>query len=343
MTAPLVDALRQRWPGLRLTVQTTLPPEWLAGRYGSGFDVVAQPHDFGLLMGSATEILLDATAERYRELHTVLDDVVAAEASRLDRLQIDLVVSNISYVALLAAKKAGIPAVAMSCLNWADIYRQYCGDRAEAAEIEAAMLEAYRSAAIFLCPQPSMPMDRLKNTRSIGPIARRGQANQAELRRLLRVGEATKVGLIAFGGVGSSLPFGRWPRLAGWHWVVAGDPDGHPDMTPRAAVEMGCTDLMWSCSVLIGKPGYGTFTEAAVNGIPVLYQPRPDWPENPYFAHWLENHGRCLPLKVSEMFDATALSNQLHLLFSLPGKPLPEPTGGEEAAEAISEVIMRTN
>lgn len=48
------------------------------------------------------------------------------------------------------------------------------------------------------------------------------------------------------------------------------------------------TDLLRSCDALIGKPGYGTFVEAACNQTPVLYLPREDWPEQPYLVEWLE-------------------------------------------------------
>lgn len=56
---------------------------------------------------------------------------------------------------------------------------------------------------------------------------------------------------------------------------------------------MSFTDLLSSVDAVITKPGYGTFTEAACNGTPVLYQRRTDWPEQECLIAWLEQHGCC--------------------------------------------------
>ena len=50
-------------------------------------------------------------------------------------------------------------------------------------------------------------------------------------------------------------------------------------------------DLIRSCDVLLTKPGYGAFTEAACNGTSVLYVARDDWPEEPWLSRWLVAHG----------------------------------------------------
>ena len=201
MTAPVVNALRRQIPKLRVTIQSALGKDWLASRYDGAFEVIAQPCDFGMRMTSATEVALDNSADDYRALHDRLQAVVAEEARRLVALGIDLVLANIPYVALLAAGQAGVPAVALSCLNWADVYGHYFGRRPEAPRIEGEMLAAYNSAKLFLQPAPSMPMERLFNRRPIGPIARQGLADGAKLRRSLGVGPATRLGLITFGGV----------------------------------------------------------------------------------------------------------------------------------------------
>ncbi len=335
MTAPVVAEIRRRRPELRVTLQTSIARSWLEGRFGEDFELVPHIADFGLRQASATEILEEPTAEAYRTLHARLPQVVEQETAGLAAAGVDLVLSNISYVALLAARRAGIAAVAMSCLNWADIYGHVCAARPEAPGIEAEMLEAYGAAAVFLQPAPAMPMPRLGNLRPIGPIAARGAADRLRLRRLLGVDEGTRVGLIAFGGFAAGLSFASWARLPGWCWVVSGDPAGHPDMVDREAVAMGFTDILSACDLVVGKPGYGTFAEAAVNGVPMLYLPRPDWPETPFLIDWLAAQGRCLPVAAVELFDEVALAMRLQMLFSLPDKPLVEPNGIPEAADAI--------
>ena len=51
---------------------------------------------------------------------------------------------------------------------------------------------------------------------------------------------------------------------------------------------------------IIAKPGYGTFVEAAIQGVPVLYLPRPGWPEQPCLVEWLRGHGRAVAITREE-------------------------------------------
>ncbi len=335
MTAPVVNALTDKLPALRLTLQSNHPKDLLASRFKVPFEQIGGDDDFGLRMATATEIRLEDSAEAYRALHGRLADAVAEQAGRMRRLGVDLLLSNIGYVPLLAARKAGIPAIALSCLNWADIYGHYFSGRPEAAAVEADMLAAYRSARIFLRPAPAMPMTRLANLRAIGPIAAVGRGEPAAIRRKLGVAPASRLGMIAFGGVDAGLPLARWPKLAGWRWLVAGDPAGHPDLIAFDRSRVDFPDTLRSCDVVITKPGYGTFAEAAVNGVPVLFVPRPDWPESPEMIAWLSEHGRCRPIASEDLFDPVVLQEQLQMLFSSPRKPLVAPTGALEAAEVL--------
>lgn len=335
MVAPVVNALADKLPALRLTLQSNHPKDFLLERFRVPFQQVSGDDDFGLVMASATRIRLEESAEAYRLLHGRLTEVVEGQAERMCRLGIDFVLSSIGYVPLLAAKQAGIPSLALSCLNWADIYGYYFGDRPEAGAIQADILAAYRTALMFLQPAPSMPMPRLSNCRPIGPIARIGGGDRTEIRRRLGIGEGMRLGLVAFGGVESELPLNRWPRLAGWRWLVTGNPQGHPDMVVFDRADLNFTDVLASCDVVVTKPGYGTFAEAAVNGVPVLFVPRPDWPESPHMSGWLSEHGRCLPITADELLDAESLKKQLHMLFSCPPKPLIVPDGAEEGASVL--------
>ncbi len=54
---------------------------------------------------------------------------------------------------------------------------------------------------------------------------------------------------------------------------------------------MSVPELLASADLVITKPGYGTFVEAACHGVPVLYLERPDWPEAPALCDWLEAQG----------------------------------------------------
>ncbi len=303
--APVLNALHRRLPELRLSLFTDLSPAFLRGRIRLDFELIAEPPDFGLVMDSALAIDLEASAAAYRRLHRDWDEQVAAQARLLRRLRPDLVLADVPYPILAAASAEGIPAVAMCSLNWADIYRHYFSARAEAALILEQMESAYRSARAFLCPEPSMPMAWLDNRVALGPIAALGRAQPERLRqRLPRATDAQRIVLVAPGGVKARFPIENWPRAQGIHWLVSRDWDvRHPDVSSYQDTGLGFTELIASCDAVLGKCGYGTVTECVANATPLLYLPRPDWPEEATLLPWLEAHGAALAVAPARLED----------------------------------------
>lgn len=339
MTAPLVAELRRRRPDLRLTIQTSLPRDFLATRYGA-FEHVPQIPDFGFQMLSPTAIDIEASATRYLALHAGFEALVETEAARLRAAAPDLVLANVPYVTVAAAARTGIPVAAYSSLNWADLADHYLSALADCDGVRTQMRAAYAQAEVFLRPTPAQPMT-LPNVRDIGTVAQLGRNRRQEVRRRLGVGEGTRLGVIAYGGIDFRLPLAEWPRVDGWFWLssLLETPE-RPDMVPWQAAGVPFADLLPSVDLIVGKTGYGTFTEAALAGIPVLYEPRPDWPEGPPLEEWLNRHTRCLPAPPDQLLGG-ALESLLHTLFFLPEQPLARPTGVSEGADILMRMLDR--
>jgi hypothetical protein len=339
MTAPVVAEIMRRRPDLHLTVQTALPLPFLRSRFGDGFSHVAEITDFGMRMTSATGIALDESALDYQRLHADWPRAVEREAERLAAARPDAVLANVPYVTIAAAGLAGIPVVAMSSLEWADIYLHYLGDRPEAAGIHAQMAEAYNSAAVFLRVTPAMLMPSLTNVADIGPVAFIGRNRREALRRHLGVEEGRRIGLIAFGGIEQGMGLEQWPSLPDWLWLsTLPVPAGRTDMVRWETTATSFTDLVASVDVVVTKPGYGTFTEAAMVGTPVLFTLRPDWPECPHLDDWLRRHTKAHATRHDELFGP-GLEDQLRTLFSMPDQQVAYPGGVSDAATVVEAAL----
>jgi len=335
MTAPVVAEFRRRCPGLRLTIQTTVDPAFLRSRYGD-FDHVNQIDDFGFRMVSATGIDLDASARDYAGLAGRYDLAVADNARMMGQRRPDLVLSNVAFVPLAAATSLGIPALALSSLNWADMYRHYLGDRPEAPLVLEKLFAAYEGAAGFLRCTPGQRMS-LSNTRTIGPVAQIGTPQPERLREMW--GEASRFGLVAFGGIDHDVSMADWPRLPGWHWLTPQPPEQcRDDMDHWTRAGLSFTDLVASVDVVVTKPGYGTFTEAAMVGTPVLYTERPDWPESPHLDHWLKAHTQAMATSSGSLLDGS-LPGLLQKLFSLPRQRVASPEGINQAVDIMLAML----
>jgi hypothetical protein len=334
-TAPVVNALRVRMPGIRITLRTGLPASLLANLFEGPFEHIAEQSDFGMVMASALDVRLEESAVAYAQFHDRWDEQVVREAAMLVDLAPNVLLANVPYLPLAGAARAGIPAAAMCSLNWADIYRHYCRQRTESDRIHAQMLAAYRSAAVFLQTQPSMPMADLPNRRAIGPVARVGANRRLEVRRALGISDEQLLINVAPGGIAMRLPFESWPRRPDVHYLVPAIWEvRRDDVTDFETLGMSFPDALRACDVLLGKPGYGSFTEAACNGVPVLYVRRHDWPEEPYLIEWLERLGRCLEIERGHL-ESGFLTDALTKLQSLPTRAPVTPAGIDQAVDHL--------
>jgi len=354
-TAPVVNELARRIPGLRVTLRSAAPLALLQHRFRCGFQHIPAALDFGMKMANAVDVQISESAAAYRGYHADWDAKVQRAAEEMRALQPDLLLANVPYLSLAAAHAAGVRAAAMCCLNWADIYRHYCACEAASPTIHAQMLAAYNSAKIFLKVQPAMPMPDLRNARSISPIAQLGSNQRMRIETFLNslcsrnitpsplegegVNTTKKLILVAMGGIEYRLPMERWPCIPGVRWLIPEDCNiARGDMIAFESMGLPFSDVLASCDAVLTKPGYGTFAEAACAGVPVLFVSRRDWPEEPYLVQWLQQNGVCREVE-RERLQSGNVAEVLRDLWSQPKPQVPVASGAEEAAEILAGMM----
>jgi UDP:flavonoid glycosyltransferase YjiC (YdhE family) len=336
--APVVNRLRELRSGLRLTVLSELPHAVLASRLAGDFTHLVDEVDAVMRMHSAWQVNVPATCRAWREFHRDWEASVRREFERLRVIEPDLLLSDIPYRLLLAARQAGIPAMALCSLNWAAIHVTYCDGEPDGDVIRAQMRDGYAAADRFLTPAPSLPMPELDNIHAIGPIARRGKARRREIISRLRCAADTRLVLVALGGIDSPLPLSNWPRLEGVVWLFDRTlQSNRADMVDFTRLSLSFIDTLASCDAVLTKPGYGTYAEAVCNETPLLTLARPDWPETPYLNAWARTHGRLAEITPAS-FRRGAFSAGLQALWSQPPpKAVPLPSGIAQAADLLLE------
>lgn len=327
-TAPILNALHQLMPGLRITVRSTVPASHLRSRIHIPFTHLPSEGDIGMVMSSAFEVDVEKSRAAYQNFHADWNKRVADEAQFLRELKADLVFSNVGYLALAGAQLAGISNAALCSLNWADIYRHYCGEDKITAQIHAC----YANADAFLRATPGMEMCNLPNLIPVAPIAAVGTNRRDEINQKLDLSHDEKLVLVSMGGITSRLPIERWPSIEGVRWLVQQNWDvQHPDAIAFETLQINFGDLIASCDVLLCKPGYGSFVEAACSGVPVLYACRPDWPESQALVEWLQHHGVCRETSRQEL-ELGKIAAALEELWNAPRLEPVIPVGAEQAA-----------
>ena len=336
--APVLNTLFRLRPNVRLTIRSAVPKARLRARLPMPFDLITARSDFGFIMQDATRLDLPASAQAYRDFHAHWRQRVTDEVRLQSVLAPDLVLTDVAYLPLAAAAQRGIPACAMCSLNWADLFAHLFGSEHWVPPIHAQILAAYRSAKIFFRPTPSMPMTDLGNTCAVGPVATIGCNRRAELTALLGLDPQTRLVLIGFGGFDKTLDEQPWPASEGIHWLtppnwpnVSTSDCAPPSMTSVEALDWPFIDLLASVDAVLTKPGYGTFVEAACNGIPVIYLLREDWPEQDCLIDWLQHHARSAAIDEAALFTPR-LAALLEALWRQPSPRVPVADGDHEIA-----------
>src|SRR5690606_8417263 len=146
--------------------------------------------------------------------------------------------------------------------------------------------------------------------------------------------------LLALGGIAHRLPVESWPALPGTQLLVPADWNTVPrgDITPYHDGLLPFADLLPVVDAVLGKPGYGTFVEAACCGLPVLYLQRPDWPEAACLEHWLHLNTRAAVIPPAAGISGD-LAATLDALLRSPAPPRPEARGSEEALRLINALL----
>jgi UDP:flavonoid glycosyltransferase YjiC (YdhE family) len=279
-TAPILRAVMARYPEVTLIVQSEMPESRLRDWIERPF--VYEPHftDPGIPMHHAAAVDRSATMKTYRQLMHNWESVIQTQVARLKQYSPDLVLTNNSFTLSEAAGRCRIPCVHVCSLNWADIYRACAEGEPDTPAIYAKLLAAYNQADLFIRLTPAMPMPHLKPCETAHPIGRQGRCHS--LHQRLQRTEETRFVLVSMGGMEYPLDYSQWPRADHCVYLIGSTaPIGRDDVVDFRTLGLSHTDLLRSCDALIGKPGYGTFVEAACNQTPVLYLPREDWPEQP--------------------------------------------------------------
>jgi hypothetical protein len=342
--APVADRLRIHMPDMKLTIRSRIPAETI-NRFVSGpIQFAPAAPEAKVHMAGPSKMLVGETAAEFRNLHKNWHSVISHEAEVLNTLSPDIVVTDITYSSLAAARQAGLPAVGVSSLNWADIYEAYCSTNDEAQNITEQILAAYNSANAFLQLTPHLPMARISNRTSVGPSARLSPTSLGIVRNRARLANDIRIVLVGFGGIQGIGRPSSLPELENTVWISEQSaPKGRNDILSLKDLGIQFYEAVPDADLVVTKPGYGTIVEAACQGTRVLLQERPDWPETECMMAWLKEHGCFASVSTRAMVTGNIGTNVEDLLEHHVPTPFPQPIGADEAAKIIMGFIKNAS
>ncbi len=291
-TAAILLALAARHPDWRLVLSTSLPPDFLAGAFGSvPFERRACGWDVGVVQADALGADGPATLAALVALERELPGRIEREARWLaDQPGPALLLGDVPPAAARLARRAGLPLIWIGNFGWDAIYGPMGGPFLAWAERYQAL---YRQGdGLIRCPF-AMAMDWNLPALEVGLTVAPPRLDAEELRRRFALpAERSRCVLVSFGGLGLRLgeaPFRRWPD----HTFVSSDPTAvaapNVRLLPAGFRPM---ELMPLVERLITKPGYSSFCEALSQDVGIHLVRREGFAEAPVLEAALRRHGR---------------------------------------------------
>lgn len=361
--APVINQLRELIPNLRLTIRAAFPADQIQRRIFNPDVLQPVADDFGMVMRDALTVDLSASVHAYQIFHASLPERIERLSKDLIEQKVDLVLADIPYLTLAAAQKAGIPSVALCSLNWADIledalllatstqFENVAAQQAVSPELARTGTEIvreirgiYQQTDYFLLPTPSMPMPTLTNTRAIGPVCTRGVRRRAALASNTQVTCDAWFILVGMGGMPFDLDLDEWPTHMldkPLQYIVAdkiAQMSKYPHVISETQTGLSYSDLVASADLILTKPGYGMFVEAATAGVPILYVERLDWPEAQALTDWLRIVAPCAEIS-TEALHRGDFADEMRKLLELGCYDPVSATGNMDGASLLAKYL----
>lgn len=341
--AEVLRVVRERAPDLRIEVATSAPASLFAGVVAN-VSVRPLECDVGLVQGDALQIDEEATAVRWTAFRQQWDALCADEADRLRRSRARLVLGDVPPLAFEAARRAGVPSVALANFSWDWIYRHLAARVPALEEAAGHAAAAYAHAERLLRLPFAGDLSAFPKIVDIPLVARRPRAPREVLRQRLGFGRRPVV-MMSFGGLGlPGFDVGVLGLLDQWDFVVSTPLDAAPSNVRAltaahlAEFDLGYVDLVGAVDVVVTKPGYGIVTDALGARTALVYTDRGDFPEYEILVQGMRKLLPCAYVN-NESLRAGRLAEPILEAMRLPWPAEPDLSGARVAAHHIVGLV----
>lgn len=339
--AVAAQLLRER-PDAEVELRTTAPRwffDWLLDERCTLTRPAAL--DPGVVQSDSFHHDVPATLRAWQELLARQPALVADETEHLRKRAFQVVVSDVAPLPLAAARRAGLPAVAMGNFTWDWVLEGYLEREARFAPVVDGIRKLYRQADLYLRLPLSHDTDLFRTQRRVGFTTRRSRVGPEETRATLGLDPDHLVVLLSFGGFGvASLGLERVERQRDVRCVWDSGPGRPPALISAQGLGLHYPDLIRAADVILTKPGYSIISEAVAQRTLLAYAPRRGFRESELLEPFLEGGWPSLCVAPASLADGKWVDAVVPWARARRGAPMPELAvdGAEEAVHAILEL-----
>ena len=331
----------------------TNAPAWLFEENGiPGGRVLPSPLDLHPVHSKGYRIDAGATLVAARAKLKSCEQALERESRWLRSESIDFAISDISPLAVHAARRAGIASYGISNFTWDWIYETlFEGLEGEdvVSQLREMMAEATLNFRLPLSEPETFPYGAVETPLTV----RSWRRSREEARRYFGFDSERRFVLLTFGGFAAPpeslnrlldyrpLEFVRVAprevRLAGkFSTPLERDPQ-IPNLWNLTTSDLHHPDLVRAADAIVCKPGYGTLSEAMSAGTPMVCDSRHDFREFEPIRSALEDYPQVVFVE-HEAILGFDLGKELDRVLAAPRTPW---RGSMDGAEFIVECISK--
>jgi hypothetical protein len=340
---PVLNELGRRIPGLKVLLRTTVPSWFFQDRLQLPWEISVGEQDIGCIQQGPLHIDVEGTWAAHDKFHTNWKDRVSEEADAIGRRSPNVLLSDISYLAIEAGASANIPVVGLGSLSWDQVLTHLQdGTPSASSPLIERIQHAYSLANLMIRLTPSITMPAFRRTVNVGPIVARRTPNHQGVRQAVGASPDERIVVIGFGGIPlRALPWVQIEAMIGYRFIVPGPVPPHTQRVVSSdLLPFRFQTIMASCDILMTKPGYGTIVEAVASSTRVIYVRRYNFADEDSLVAYLHKYGRGLELAVEDFLNGRwQATMDAAMALDSPQASAPAATGTMEAADIVTKFL----
>jgi uncharacterized protein (TIGR00661 family) len=342
---PILNELGTVIDDLWVILRTQVPADFFQRHLQVKWDLHIAQQDVGCIQRGPLDLDVAATWHAYARFHANWEDKVVEEARAIRTANADLVISNISHLAIAAAARAHCPVVGIASLSWDRVLEPYRQDHIPS---QLSILETIRSGYALtnqlIRLHPGIEMPAFPSIVDVGPSVPVTKPNVDSLRKLLGIPENELIVLIAFGGVPlNRLPLKELESLAGFQFLVGELPrsPSYARVHRLEGLPLSFLEILKQADIIMSKPGYGTVMAAVHYGKALVYVRRRDFIDEQVLVAYLHRYGRGVELS-REDFDSGDWLATLWAVHTVPDPSESPPPPGVNAVVHLLKSYLQS-
>jgi hypothetical protein len=341
---PVLNELGKLVPGLSAILRTIVPASFFRPRLTIDWTVSPAEQDVGCVQRGPLNIDVPATWAAYERFHAAWESDLEDEVAALRASRADLVLSDISHLAIEAGRRAGLRTIGLCNLSWDQVLERLgtpTNDPHRRALDHIRL--AYRNADLMIRIAPGLPMPAFRTVADVGPVVGPLQPPTPQLRSTLKMDRNERLALVGFGGVPlDDVPFRQMEQMRGYRFLFDGPvPRSCARVHSMPDMRIPFNSALASCDAIVTKPGYATVVEAVALQKPVVYVRRYNFVDEEPLVSYLHRYGCGAEISMKD-FETGRWEASLERAFSASRQEAPPaPSGAGEAAAMLAPYLAK--